>query len=44
VLQASGASINKLTSTCVRTRNLKVVEKGCSDGFGAAMIEVREVD
>lgn len=44
VLQTSGASVNKLTSTCAKTRNLKVVEKGCSDGFGAAMIEVKEVD
>lgn len=44
VLQTSAASINQSTSTCVRTRNLKVVEKGCSDAFGAAMIEVREVD
>jgi hypothetical protein len=44
VLQTSGASVNKLTSTCAKTRNLKVVEKGCSDGFGAAMIEVKEIN
>lgn len=44
VLQTSGASANQSTSTCVKTRNLKVVEKGCSDAFGAAMIEVREVN
>lgn len=44
VLQTSGASLNQSTSTCVKTRNLKVVEKGCSDAFGAAMLEVREVN
>ena len=44
VLQTSASSINQSTSTCIKTRNLKVVEKGCSNAFGAAMIEVREVN
>lgn len=44
ILLTSGASVNKSTSTCIKTRNLKVVEKSCSDSFGAAMIEVKEIN